>query len=332
MIDLRLITYMNEQLRQTPMEFYRYMYDKILWNERLVGIVGPRGVGKSTMVKQYILNQENRKEWIYVSVDHSYFTEHTIVDFAESCIKEGIGHIVLDEIHKYGNWSQELKEIYDSHPSLQVIFTGSSVLDIIKGQADLSRRALIFEMQGLSFREFLLLFHGVSFPVYSLAEILDCKVELPDNYHPLPHFREYLAYGYYPFCTPQTYAMRLQQVITQTLEVDIPKYAGMNISTTRKLKQLMAVIANSAPIKPSVQNLSAELKVSKNDVPDYLLYLEKAGLLAQVRDDTGGLRGLGKVEKVFLDNPNLMHAIGRQEPNIGNVRETFFYNQMLTTM
>lgn len=328
MIDLRLITYMNEQLRQTPMEFYRYMYDKILWNERLVGIVGPYGVGKSTMVKQYILNQENRKEWIYVSVDHSYFAEHTIVDFAESCIKEGISHIVLDEIHKYGNWSQELKEIYDSHPSLQVIFTGSSVLDIIKGQADLSRRALIFEMQGLSFREFLLLFHGMSFPVYSLAEILDCKVELPDNYHPLPHFREYLAYGYYPFCTPQTYAMRLQQVIAQTLEVDIPQYAGMNISTTRKLKQLMAVIANSAPIKPSVQNLSAELKVSKNDVPDYLLYLEKAGLLAQVRDDTGGLRGLGKVEKVFLDNPNLMHAIGRQEPNIGNVRETFFYNQM----
>lgn len=328
MIDLRLIAYMKEQLHQTPMEFYRYMYDKILWDEQLVGIVGPRGVGKSTMVKQYILNQENIKEWIYVSVDHSYFTEHTIADFADSCIKEGINHIVLDEIHKYGNWSRELKEIYDAHPSLQVIFTGSSVLDIIKGQADLSRRALIFEMQGLSFREFLLLFHGVSFPVYSLDEILDCKVELPDNYHPLPHFREYLTYGYYPFSTPQTYAIRLQQVIAQTLEVDIPQYAGMNISTTRKLKQLMAVIANSAPIKPSIQNLSAELKVSKNDVPDYLLYLEKAGMLSQVRDDTGGLRGLGKVEKVFLDNPNLMHAIGRPEPNIGNVRETFFYNQM----
>ena len=328
MIDLRLVTYMNEQLRKTPMEFYRYMYDRIMWGQRLVGIIGPRGVGKSTMVKQYILNQENRKEWLYVSVDHSYFSDHTITQLADECIKEGITHLVLDEIHKYGNWSRELKEIYDGHPTLSVIFTGSSVLDILKGQADLSRRALIFDMQGLSFREFLKLFHDIDVPVFSLDDILSGRVEIPVEFHPLPYFREYLRYGYYPFCTPNTYAILLQQVIAQTVEVDIPQYAGMNVSTTRKLRQLLAVIAKSAPVKPSVQHLSAELKVSKNDVPDYLLYLEKAGMLAQVRDDTGGLRGLGKVEKVFLDNPNLMYAIGSEHPNIGNVRETFFYNQM----
>lgn len=183
-------------------------------------------------------------------------------------------------------------------------------------------------MQGLSFREFLILFHGIFLSDYSLEEILTHKVELPLDFHPLPLFREYLKYGYYPFNTSQTYAIRLQQVVAQTVEVDIPQYVGRNASTTRKLRQLMAVISKSAPIKPSLQHLSTELRVSKNDVPDYLLYLEKAGMLAQVRDETGGLRGLGKVEKVFLDNTNLMYAIGNENPNIGNVRETFFNNQM----
>lgn len=328
MIDVRLITYMNEQLRRTPTEFQRYMYDKVIWSDRMIGIVGPRGVGKSTMVKQHILLQDNRNEWLYVSIDHSYFADHTITELADECIKEGITHLVLDEIHKYLNWSRELKQIYDGHPDLNVIFTGSSVLDILKGQADLSRRTLIFKMQGMSFREYLTLFHNIFLPAYTLEEILNSKVVLPQDFHPLPFFRDYLKYGYYPFCTPETYAIRLQQVIAQTVEIDIPQYAGMNVSTTRKLRQLLSVIARTAPVKPSMQNLSKELKVSKNDVPDYLLYLEKAGLLAQVRDDTGGFRGFGKVEKIFLDNTNLMYATGNENTNIGNVRETFFYNQM----
>lgn len=328
MIDLQLIAYMKEELANTPVEFRRYMYDRIIWDDRLVGLVGPRGVGKSTMVKQYILAHDDQDKWLYASADHSYFATHTLIALANEAVKEGITHLVLDEIHKYANWSRELKEIYDVHQSLQVIFTGSSVLDIMKGQADLSRRALIFEMQGLSFREFLSLYHGIDLKRYTLDEIIAHKVEIPANYHPLPHFREYLRYGYYPFNSADTYAIRLQQVMAYTMEVDIPQYAGMNVSTTRKLKQLMAIISQSAPVKPSVQNLGSELKVSKNDVPDYLLYLEKAGMLAQVRDDTGGLRGLGKVEKVFLDNTNLMYAISRGEPNIGNVRETFFNNQM----
>lgn len=328
MIDLRLITYMNEQLRRTPTEFQRYMYDKVIWSDRMIGIIGPRGVGKSTMVKQHILLQDNRNEWLYVSVDHSYFADHTITELADECIKEGITHLVLDEIHKYFNWSRELKQIYDGHPDLNVIFTGSSVLDILKGQADLSRRTLIFKMQGMSFREYLTLFHNIILPAYTLEEILNGKVVLPRDFHPLPFFRDYLKYGYYPFCTPETYAIRLQQVIAQTVEIDIPQYAGMNVSTTRKLRQLLSVIARTVPVKPSMQNLSKELKVSKNDVPDYLLYLEKAGLLAQVRDDKGGFRGLGKVEKIFLDNTNLMYATGNEHTNIGNVRETFFYNQM----
>lgn len=328
MIDLRLINYMNDELSRTPREFHRYMYDKIIWHDRMIGIIGSRGVGKSTMVKQYMLEQDDLKKWLYVSSDHTYFTNHSLAELADEFVKEGGEHLIIDEIHKYAGWSRELKQIYDGHGGLQVIFTGSSILDIRKGSADLSRRVLMFEMQGLSFREYLTMFEGIDFPVYTIGEILSHKVTLPPDIHPLPLFRKYLSNGYYPFCNLDGYEIRLQQVISQTIENDIPQYAGMNASTARKLKRMLSIVAGLSPFKPSVLNLSAELNVSKNDIPDYMLYLEQAGMIGQLRDETGGLRGLGKVDKVYLDNPNLMYALASGNPNIGNVRETFFYNQM----
>lgn len=330
MIDLNLITYMNEELRRTPTGFRRYMYDKILWDDRMIGIVGPRGVGKSTMVKQHILRQPDRDRWLYVSADNSYFFNNSLTSLTDEWIKENGAHIVIDEIHKYKNWSQELKQIYDTHPSLQIIFTGSSVLDIHKGAADLSRRALMFGMQGMSFREYLTMHKGISFPICTLEDILSHKVDsyIPLDFHPLPYFREYLKKGYYPFSNLPGYEIRLQQVMIQTLEVDIPQYAGMNVSTSRKLSRLLAILSASVPYKPNMGSLAEELKVSKNDLPDYLLYIEMAGLIGQLRDDTGGLRGLGKVDKIFVDNPNLMYALQGEGSNIGSIRETFFYNQM----
>lgn len=328
MIDLKLIAYMEEELRRTPLEFQRYMYDKILWDDRMIGIIGPRGVGKSTMVKQYLLKNRTSDDWLYVSADHTYFTTNSIADLADEFVKEGGRHLIIDEIHKYEGWSRELKQIYDIHTNLQVIFTGSSILDIRKGYADLSRRALIFEMQGLSFREYLKLFKEIDLPVYSLDEILTHKVVLPEDFHPLPLFREYLNKGYYPFSNLAGYDIRLQQIVSQTIEVDIPQYAGMNASTARKLKRMLSIVSQLSPFKPSILNLSTELKVSKNNVPNYMLYLELAGMIGQLRDETGGLRGLGKVEKTYIDNSNLMYALAEGEPNIGNIRETFFYNQM----
>ena len=183
-------------------------------------------------------------------------------------------------------------------------------------------------MQGLSFREYLKLFKNIDLPVYALDEILAHKVTLPSDIHPLPLFREYLTRGYYPFCSLPGYDIRLQQVIAQTMEVDIPQFAGMNVSTARKLRKMLDIISKMAPFKPSFMNLATELKVSKNDVPDYMLYLEQAGMIGQLRDDTGGIRGLGKVEKVYIDNPNLMNVLAGDEPNKGNMRETFFFNQM----
>ncbi|MDE6226691.1 MAG: AAA family ATPase [Muribaculaceae bacterium] len=328
MTDFNLITYMKEELRRTPTSFLRYMYNRILWQARMVGLVGPRGVGKSTMVKQHILRQPDRERWLYISADNLYFYNHTLTGLADEWVKENGEHLIIDEVHKYKGWSRELKQIYDTHPELQIIFTGSSILDIHQGAADLSRRALVFQMQGLSFREYLKMSKDIELPTYSLEEILNQKVELPLDFHPLPYFREYLSKGYYPFSEQPGYELLLQQIMNQTLEVDIPQYAGMNVSTSRKLARLLAILSESAPYKPNMSNLTVELKVSKNDLPDYLVYLEKAGMILQLRDETGGFRGLGKVEKIFIDNTNLMYALKGSRANIGSVRETFFYNQM----
>lgn len=330
-MDITLTSYMEVLLRQTVSTYHRYMYDKVSWQSRMFGLVGPRGVGKSTMILQYIKEHREGNRMFYVSADHIYFTTHTLVDLVDEFAREGGGQIFIDEIHKYFNWSRELKQIYDTHPDVKVVFTGSSVLDIYKGQADLSRRAPIFMMQGLSFREYLMLFHQVDVPVYGLTEILNHRALLPMINHPLPLFHDYLKRGYYPFSGESDFELRLRQVINQTMEVDIPQYANMTASTGKKLKKLLAVIARSVPFKPVMDSLATIVGVSRNVLPDYFLFMEQAGMIGQLRDDTGGIRGLGKVEKVYLDNPNLAYLLGADKTEVGNVRETFFYNQMRVT-
>ena len=330
-MNISLIEFMESQLRQTTATFHRYMYSQVSWEARMFGLVGPRGVGKSTMVLQYVKEHRDSHKILYVSADHLHFTTHTLVDTADEFVKEGGEQLFIDEIHKYENWSRELKQIYDSHPDLKIGFTGSSVLDIYKGQADLSRRAPIFMMQGLSFREYLMQFHKIEVPIYSLDEIIALQVKIPTINHPLPLFREYLLKGYYPFSGDSDFTIRLRQVINQTMEVDIPQYANMNASTGRKLKKLLAVISKSVPFKPVMESLATVIGVSRNVIPDYFLYMEQAGMIGQLRDDTGGIRGVGKVEKVYLDNPNLAYLLGGEATDIGNIRETFFYNQMRVT-
>lgn len=327
MVDVSLYEYMDSLLRNTPQDMTRYIYSEIAWDARMTGIVGPRGVGKSTMMLQYILNNKNKERYLYVSADNVYFMTHTITELADDFVKDNGDHLFIDEVHKYKGWSRELKQIYDVHPKLKVTFTGSSILDIQSGEADLSRRVLMYHMQGLSFREYLDMFHGIKSNPYTLGEILSHKVKLPVE-HPLPLFRDYLNRGYYPFANDIGFEFRMQQVISQTVESDIAQFTDIKASTARKLKQLLAVVSTLAPYKPNNDNLSRELGVSKNNVPDYLVYLEKAGMLAQLRDDTGGLRGLGKVEKIYVDNPSLMRVLSMNNPNVGNMRETFFYNQM----
>ena len=315
-------------LRNIPTDFYRYKYNKINWENRLLGLVGPRGVGKTTLVLQYALKQQKRNETLYVTADDLYFANHTLLDLADEFSRLGGKILIIDEIHKYKEWSRELKLIYDYHAELKVIFTGSSILDITKGTSDLSRRVVMYQMQGLSFREYLQMFHQINLPVYTLDEILSHQVEIPNDFRPYAYFQSYLKKGYYPFAMDEDFEIRLQQVVRNTLETDILQFAEINVSTARKLKQLLAIISQSVPFKPNMSNLATMINAGRNNLADYFLYMEEAGLIAQLRDDTGGIRGLGKVDKVYLDNTNLVSVLGAEEANIGNIRETFFFNQL----
>lgn len=294
----------------------------------MIGIIGGRGVGKTTMILQRIKEHLSVKNTLYVSADDIYFSEHRLIDLADEFHKNAGEYLFIDEIHKYADWSQELKNIYDSYPKLKIVFTGSSILNILKGSADLSRRAIIYKLQGLSFREYLKLFHNYDIPVFSFTQIINNEAKLPGIDHPLPLFKEYLKYGYYPFGIENERSIRLGQVIVQTLETDIPQYANLNVGTARKLKRLLAIIAESVPFKPNFTKIAEMIGVSRNSLDDYFLYMEQAGLITQLRDETGGIRGLGKVDKVYLDNTNIIFNLVGDKSKTGNIRETFFFNQM----
>ena len=316
----------SKLLKETSTSFHRYMYDRINWDARMIGLMGPRGIGKTTLVLQHIKEQLPRKESLYVQAEDFYFASHRLIELADAFVKMGGKYLIIDEIHKYKDWSRELKLIYDYHSELHVVFTGSSVLDIAKGAYDLSRRALMYEMQGLSYREYLELFHGIHFPICTLQQLLQQEVEIPDGFLPLQYFSDYLQRGYYPFTNDDIY-LYIQQVVNATIDTDIPQYADLSIATARKLKRLLAIIAQSAPFKPNMSQIGGQLEISRNNVADLCAYLEKAGLIGQLRTSTGGIQGLGKVDKVYLDNSNLIYTLGSQNVEIGTVRETFFFNQ-----
>ncbi len=325
-----LVSNYKKLLQLNQSSFHRYLYEQVNWQARLLGIVGARGVGKTTMMLQYIREKLDINRSLYVNAEDLFFSTHRLVDLADEFCKMGGQYLFVDEVHRYDGWARELKLIYDYHPDLHVVFSGSSILDISKGvSSDLSRRAVVYTMYGLSFREYLALFEGIESRVYTLNEVLDHRVEMPSDFRPLMYFRRYLERGYYPFAIEDNYMDKLRSVVSKTLETDIPEYANMNVSTGRKLKHLMMVVAESVPFKPNMVTLSAVLGVSRNNVADYLLYMEQAGLITQLRDQTGGIRSLGKVNKVYVENTNLIYALTAQSNvEIGNVRETFFMNQM----
>ncbi|MDA3930158.1 MAG: AAA family ATPase, partial [Prolixibacteraceae bacterium] len=326
---MRILYHKFETLLQnTTTEFKRYLYKNISWDSRMVGIIGARGVGKTTIILQYIKEKLDSKKALYVSADDMYFSKNRLFDLADDFYKNAGEYLFIDEIHKYTDGSRELKNIYDSFPTLTVVFTGSSVLDILKGSADLSRRAIIYKLQGLSFREYLKFFHNYETEVYSLEQIINNEVKLENIQHPLPLFNDYLKRGYYPFGIENEMNLRLGQIIVQTLESDIPQYANLNVGTSRKLKRLLSIIAESVPFKPNFSKISEMISVSRNSLDDYFSYMEKAGLIGQLRNETSDIRGLGKVDKVYLDNTNIIFNLVGDKSNVGNLRETFFFNQM----
>lgn len=325
----KLIEIYKGLLDRTEIVFVRYLHEEIEWSSKLIAVVGARGVGKTTLLLQRIKLYHNVNDTLYVNADDLYFTENTLFDLASIFYKNGGKHLFIDEVHKYENWSKEIKMIYDYYQDLQVVFTGSSILDIYRGSDDLSRRALTYKLEGMSFREYLNMSQGLQLPVYSLEDILSNKIVLKEIEHPIPLFKQYLEAGYYPFFKEEAYSERLRNVINITLEVDIPVYAKINIATSKKIKQLLYVISQSVPFKPNFSKIAEIVGVHRNQVVDFLFYLEKAGIVTQLRTETKGIRMLGKVEKVYLNNPNLIYAIAEGSPEIGNMRETFFLNQLL---
>jgi predicted AAA+ superfamily ATPase len=320
----------EELLRQTSVDFKRYLFPTINWNSRMFGIVGPRGVGKTTLILQRIKEEHNLSDTLYVSMDNFYFANHSLLETADEFHKNGGKFLFIDEIHKYPEWSRSLKYLYDNYLDMKVVFTGSSVLDILKGSSDLSRRAILLHLQGLSFREYLQFFHHITVPVLSLADILSHKSNDLKSVmgYPIKFFKEYLQTGYFPFGNDENYRARLRQIVTQTMESDIPSFANMNVATGRKLLKLLTIIAASVPFKPNFSGLAKLIGVSKNSIADHFYYIEKAGMIAQLREKTENSLVLGKVEKVYLDNTNLAFCLSEKEPDMGNLRETVFFNQM----
>lgn len=316
-------------LSDTNTDFLRYLHDKIIWTDRMIAIVGARGVGKTTMMLQRIKLHHNISDTLYVTADDMYFADHKLLDLAEQFVKMGGKYLFIDEIHRYANWSKELKLIYDYLPHLQVVFTGSSMLDIYRGSDDLSRRVQLYTLHGMSFREYLNLRYYLQLQPLSLDDVLHHNVAFDGVDYPLAAFKDYLNNGYYPFSREVgLYHERLRQIVQLILDVDIPQFANMNAATSQKLKQLLAIIAKSVPFKPNYSKIAAIMGVSRDVLPDYILYMERAGLVNRLFTATTGIRELGKVAKIYLNNTNLAYALGGSNTDIGNIRETFFFNQL----
>ncbi|MBQ8702877.1 MAG: AAA family ATPase [Bacteroidales bacterium] len=325
----KLLQRYNNQLDKTSTDFVRYPQKTIRWGARLNAILGARGVGKTTLLFQHIKLTSQRDVSLVVFADDIYFANHTLLDLADTFYKNGGKYLYIDEVHKYANWSTEIKNIYDQIPELNIVYTGSSILDLEKGGADLSRRQLKNYMYGMSFREWLLMVKNIEVPTLTLEQILDGKIVFPYSQHrPLPLFKEYLIQGYYPFCREENYLERLNAVVDQTIETDIPQFAGLSVGVMRKLKQLMQIISQISPFKPNYSDLARDLTVNRSDLKDYLFYLEKSGMIQCLTAPDKGMNLLSKVEKIYLDNPNLMYALSGGHADTGNLRETFFYNQM----
>ena len=292
-------------------------------------IEGARGVGKTTMILQRIKLSGDAGTSLYVDAGHTYFSSNSLYDFVEAFYKNGGKCIYIDEVHKYETWSSEVKMMYDYLPELKIVLTGSSLLSIKKGvDADLSRRAIEYTLYGLSFREFLFLSEGISVPQFSLEDIVAGKVDISGSVKfPIPVFHKFLKMGDYPFFSVDNYQIRLNNVVNQTLEVDIPQYARMNVSTVAKLKKLLNIISQSVPFKPNFSEIARSLEVDRATASTYMTYMEKSGLVRQLHTADTGMKILEKVDKVYLANTSLVYALADNIPETGNVRETFFFAQ-----
>lgn len=331
-----LLAISERLVERVPLSFYRYLVSQIDWNNRLIGIKGARGTGKTTMLLQWLKHKNlGANEAAYFSLDELFFSTHSLLDTGRDFYNRGGKIMALDEVHKYNGWAGEIKNLYDRYNDLQIVFTGSSIIDISKQEGDLSRRAVIHELHGLSFREFLTMKGVIDMSPLVLKDLLAKQSAIrkifPIDFRPLEHFNAYLSHGYYPFFEEdmQGYHIRLRQLVRQIIEYDMAELKGFDIRNAKKMLQLLGIISQQVPFKPNLQKLAEKSQIHRNSISNYLFFLEQARMIHLLYPSGMSVSTLQKPEKIFLNNTNLMFAVASSTPDIGNIRETFVLNQLL---
>lgn len=332
MID-RLIKYSTLRISQSLPQYKRFLFEKIDFNAKLIGLIGARGAGKSTLVLQYLKFLDiPADQYLYISCDYPLVASKTLFEIAEEFSAYGGKVLVIDEIHKKENFCIELKNIYDFF-DIQVIFTGSSAISLEECQSDLSRRALIYRLPVLSLREYIELHTENRFDTYTLEEILINHItissEVLGKIKPLKYFKEYQKFGAYPFVLEGSisYHQRLVEIVKETLNYDIATIYNIPLSNITTLYKLLEVICRSKPYEITYEKLSSDVGISKNTLKQYLVYLNKSNLLNIVGGIARGNSYVKKPEKLYLNNTNLFEILCDKN-EIGTIRETFFYSQV----
>jgi len=331
----RLIENFRNRLKSVSLEFSRSIIEKINWEGRLIGIRGAKGVGKTTLMLQYIkIHFPDDDSVLYASLDDLWFTQNNLPDMVAAFVKLGGKRLFLDEIHKYPSWIQIIKNIYDTYPSLKVVFTGSSLLDILDSKHDLSRRVDSYYMKGLSFREYLNLELNKEFRIYTLDDVVKKHLiisnEITDQISPLPQFRKYLRSGYYPFFreTPELYSGKLNDIITAIIDSELPSLRNVSVSHCNRLKKILMTLYESAPFVPNIRELSNATGIDRNTMVNYLNYLAEADLIRNLFHDASGITRLKKPDRIFPENTNLQYAFHYKMPEMKSINETFLANQL----
>ncbi len=334
----QLFTAFYRKLEDTDLNFERYLKNQIDWNNRLIAITGARGTGKTTMLLQHIkeLYGNIPEDILFVSLDNIFFSTNNLYSLVEDFYAHGGKELYLDEVHKYPTWAQEIKNIYDDFPKLKIVFTGSSMLQLFKANADLSRRVRHYQLFGLSFREFLI-FEGLlkkSQAPFSLVEILENHIAIAQNISqeilPLPAFLNYLKYGYYPYYKEDMagYGERVLQTFNTVMESDLPNVENIDFYSINRIKKLFYILSEMVPFTPNISQLSQLVDVTRMSLMNYLSFLEKSHNVLLLQKKSTGLRQMVKPEKIYLQNTNYNYALSSEEPEVGNLRETFFFNQL----
>lgn len=322
------------KIRKVDTKVVRYLYEKINWDARLIGIKGARGVGKTTLLLQRIkLAYKKMDNVFYVSVDNLWFQSHSLPELVDWLYQHGIRNLFLDEVHKYSDWATVIKNLYDTYDDLRIVYTGSSMLEIDHSRVDLSRRQTLYTLQGLSFREYLAISNVKEVPPMGLMQLFEehqrVAMDVSRDIPVAKYFEEYLRNGYYPFFKEagNDYMSRLNETAVLVMETDMPAVESISYTTIQKTKQLLMLIAGNVPLVPNISKLSAQLETTRDSCLKMLYTLDKAGLLLLLTRNIKDYKHLVSPEKIFLGNTNLMYALGSRI-NEGTLRETFFLNQL----